>query len=73
MNTCLSVSNLSGKRLLMVTLSLATSLESPFENAVNPVLAEVDSDIIGWGDLTIAEVILMILPNFLFLIPGIIA
>ncbi|SVA71067.1 uncharacterized protein METZ01_LOCUS123921, partial [marine metagenome] len=65
MKICRSVSNLSGKRLLIVTLSTATCLEIPLEKAVKPALAEVERPIKGCGDLTIAEVILMILPNFL--------
>ena len=70
MKICRSVSNLSGKRLLIVTLSTATCLEIPLEKAVKPALAEVERPIKGCGDLTIAEVILMILPNFLSCIPG---
>ena len=65
-----SVSNRSGNRLFIVTLSTATCLDIPLEKAVNPALAEVERPIKGCGDLTIAEVILIILPNFLSCMPG---
>ena len=67
---CLGVSTRSGNRLLIVTLSTATSKESDLQNAVNPVRAEVESAICGLGLFTMAEVILTIRPNLRSFMPG---
>lgn len=48
----------SGRRLLIVTLSQATSRDRPLHTAVSALRAAVDSPIGGCGDFTIAEVML---------------
>ena len=53
--TCRSVSNLSGRRLFMVTLSTATCFDNPLDTAVRPALAAVESPMSGFGDLTVAR------------------
>jgi hypothetical protein len=70
MNRCRSVSNRSGNRLLIVTLSAATSKDSPFSAAVSPALAALERAIPGRGVVTIAEVMLTMRPKWRARIPS---
>ena len=63
MNSCRGVSIRSGSRLLMVTLSAATSRLIAFEIAVSAARAEVERPMSYLGPFTIAEVILMMRPK----------
>jgi hypothetical protein len=70
MNTRRSVSMRSGSRLLMVTLWRAMSRAIAFIVEVSPARDPAERLMCGRGVVTIAEVMLMMRPNFLQIMPG---